>query len=481
MQRTIYSNQSQDLVTLHATAGDVRKVMVCPLDFAKRDHTVMFCRGNGDVLRSAFNVLNTTEGVRYLIDEVRKTVGHFGIKPRHVFFGGEDIPSYAANFVYAIRRQGWLVASVNAFQAKQQRRKLKASTDKIDLLGIAKELIELQGVCSSPKTGAYLNLRSLVRSRGKMVVLATSERNRIHTHVDRLFPGFLDESKSGLTPFHAPSLRLMEERFSAKQIASRNISTLTHMLEKAGAHEAGEKAKQLQDYARTALQPESPYIMTFQLSLAEHAKLYCTLEGAISTLEKEMALWLAQTHGAFLVSMKGIGVVLAAGVAGELGDLSMQKPLANLASYAGIVPNIKQTGGQTGSTTTGHASRRANHILKNYLVQSATHLGLHGVDELKLDHQRRQANGQNADFGVARKYLRIAIHLMKTWQVYLPPGLRSEGTSKELLAEYYRAMWPLFLEKWKTYDAHNVAFNPANPLGQWREMVQELYHVKLKI
>jgi len=35
--------------------------------------------------------------------------------------------------------------------------------------------------------------------------------------------------------------------------------------------------------------------------------------------------------------------------------------------------------------------------------------------------------------------------------------------------------------KWRKYDAHRVAFAPDNPLGQWRNMVQELYEIKLKI
>jgi RNase P subunit RPR2 len=37
---------------------------------------------------------------------------------------------------------------------------------------------------------------------------------------------------------------------------------------------------------------------------------------------------------------------------------------------------------------------------------------------------RRNASGQHADFGIGRRYLRMAISLMRTSQVYLPPNLR---------------------------------------------------------
>jgi hypothetical protein len=42
--------------------------------------------------------------------------------------------------------------------------------------------------------------------------MSTEVRNRIHTVVDRLFPGFLDERKTGIVPFTSSSLYLMEER-----------------------------------------------------------------------------------------------------------------------------------------------------------------------------------------------------------------------------------------------------------------------------
>ena len=61
-----------------------------------------------------------------------------------------------------------------------------------------------------------------------------------------------------------------------------------------------------------------------------------------------MALLLCQTQGAFLTSIKGIGLVLASGVTSELGNPLQQKSAVNLASYAGIIPRVKQSGGTQG-------------------------------------------------------------------------------------------------------------------------------------
>ena len=68
---------------------------------------------------------------------------------------------------------------------------------------------------------AYPNLRIATRDRDKLVRMRTAVSNRIHSYVDRLFPGFLSAGKSGLEPFCQASLELMEDRFSPAQLRRR--------------------------------------------------------------------------------------------------------------------------------------------------------------------------------------------------------------------------------------------------------------------
>ena len=479
-RRNIYQQQSQELMRIYENAGNNKKVLVVPIDYAKKEHTIMFCNGHGNILRKPFGVKNTPDGILYLSDQVHKTCNYHKINIKHVYFGGEDCGSYTENFIEGIREQKWLVAGVNAQDAKRQRENMQASTDRLDLLGIAHMLINRRGNCSPCQSGPYRNLRTLVRHRRKLVVLTTEERNRMHCIVDRLFPGFLEEQKSGLTPFHKPSLRIMEGRFSATQIKKRKLSTLVDLLSRAGALQPEKKAIQLQNYAATVLHTPKEYVATLQASLVQHVALYrCLLEN-INALEREMAIWLAQTQGAFLMTVKGIGMVLAAGVAAEIGDPLTQKPLNNLVSYAGIIPRVSQTGGSSGETHIGSVAKRCNRILKDYLVQSASHIGLHGVDDLMADHKRRDAAGQHANYGIARRYLRAGMRLMRNSEAYLPDDLRDQSAF-DARAEYYQITWPYLLDKWKKYGAHKVAFEDGNPLGQWRNMVQELYGVTLKM
>ena len=84
----------------------------------KKDHTVMFCNGNGKIIRKPFSIKNSKAGKGYLIEQVTKFCRHHGIDLQHVLFGGEDYGSYTDNFITALRSDNWLVAGVNAHDAK---------------------------------------------------------------------------------------------------------------------------------------------------------------------------------------------------------------------------------------------------------------------------------------------------------------------------------------------------------------------------
>ncbi len=480
-KRNIFQNQSQEILTLFEKVKDRSKVMCIPMDYAKKDHMVMFCNGNGKILRKPFSIKNSPEGLEYLIDQVTRSCRHHGIDIKHTFLGGEDCGTYANNFIEALRSENWLVAGVNALDAKRQRENVQASTDRLDLLGISKMLLNCRGNCSPAQSGIYWNLRTLCRQRQKLVVTKSGVKNRIHTLVDQIFPGFLSEAKSGIQPFSPASLILMEDRFSVHQISRRRPTALIKFLAKQGLPNPERRAEKLLRYAGQTLKPSKDHIVTLQLSLKQQVKLFLCLQDSTDQFKKDIAEHLAQIPGAFLTTIRGIGLILAAGVSAEIGHPDKQKTLTNLVSYAGIIPKLKQTGGEHGKTQVGRVGKRCNRILKNYVVQSGLHMGIHGPDELKADYKRREAREQHADFGMARRFLRMAMCLMRTHQSYLPKRLRTQQCSMEERGRYYHKAWPLMKEKWRRVKMLDVAFDKKMPLGQWRNMIQELYGIDLSL
>ena len=115
-KRSIFQRQSQDLMRIFEEAASNKKVLVVAMDYAKKEHTVMFCNGDGDILRKPFGVWNTPEGITYLVEQVRKCCNYHKIKTKHVFFGGEDCGSYTENF--AITAQlGWIMTMSRRFRS----------------------------------------------------------------------------------------------------------------------------------------------------------------------------------------------------------------------------------------------------------------------------------------------------------------------------------------------------------------------------
>jgi len=164
-------------------------------------------------------------------------------------------------------------------------------------------------------------------------------RNQIHTLVDRLFPGFLRWEERHCRIYQS-SLHLMQKRFSAKQIRRCWQKTLVDILWRHSTSNAAGTAAKLKKYASQVLTQPVEHIDTLQLSLAGHVRHFQCLKENIDQLEKEKAVFLAQTPGAFLPSVRGIGLVLATGVTAETGDPNKQKSLSNLVSYAGVIPIV---------------------------------------------------------------------------------------------------------------------------------------------
>jgi len=476
----VFKSINQDISRIFDEAEHPSKVACVIFDYAKSFHKALICDAQGRELRGAFDVENTTAGVEFICEQITKACKRFGIHSSHVVVGGEDCGSFSLNFVHAMASRGFLVIGVDAKAAKKQRENLQASTDKLDLLGIAKMIHDRRGTTRSVPSGNELKLRTLTRHRADLVTMNTQIRNHIHSLVDQIFPGFLDEKQSGISPFSESSCWFMKDKFSPGHLQRKSMSVLVRQLDKLGVREPMEKAHTLKQLAQTTLEGPDELWETLQATLSNEIKLYEGLVACIAQIDIECAKRLATTKGALLTTIKGTGITLAAGVCSEIGPVEKQTSMRKLCSYAGIVPRVKQSGGPDKEARHGTVSRSCNRTLKNYIVQCGSHMGLHGPEELRSDHARRTAQGQHADFGVARRYLRMSLRLMKDHQIYLPEELRRESSREDLKA-YYLKQWPILRKKWQRAGALKEAFDPENPLGIWRITIQDFYHITLPL
>jgi transposase len=483
--KSVYRSQCIEIRTVFEKASSPRKVLCVVLDYAKSKHVALCCDGLGDILKKPFTVENSTEGVAFLCKEIQATARRRKIGKETIFLGGEDEPAYVANFVAALTREGYLVVRVNAREAAKQRENLLASTDNLDLLGISKCLLNRR---ASPASSAdkhnpvYRKLRELSRQRHDYVRQRTSTSNRIHAIADQLFPGFLNGSLSGVTPFLTASLALMEKRFSSTEFARRKQKPLANTLRTYRVRNPGETAYKLITLGKEALPPDPERIATLQQSLRCLVDLYRCLEANAGLLKHEAAILLATTPYVMLTSIPGISFVLASGIAGELGDPARLPSADSMSAYAGIVPAVVQTGGPDSPAIHLSTRARCNHLLKDWVVQGAQKIGLCGPPEHKERFLRRNANGQHAAYAGARTLLRLTRSLVTTQTPYLPPTARHHGVDSEDIATGCLTTWAKLVEKWRVIPGWQLMLTDENhPMGFWRRVVTELHGVELSL
>ncbi len=144
-------------------------------------------------------------------------------------------------------------------------------------------------------------------------------------------------------------------------------------------------------------------------------------------------------------------MTLAAGIYSELGSSLLLYPLKDLCSYSGVVPRVKQSGGPEKPARTGSVRKGCNRILKNYLVQAAAKMRDCGPEGLQDAYEQLDANGQHADFVIARRLLRIFKFMMVYQSIYLPPRLRRwDRESLDPLRQYLSDVREKIAAKWST-------------------------------
>ncbi len=477
--KSIFQRSNPAILDLFKKAGSPEKVLCIPIDYAKKEHMALACNGAGLQLRGPFVVHNNPAGVAFLEKAVAGLCRKHSIRREHVFFGGEDGASFTYNFAHALVQKGWLGIGVNGRDAAKERQNLVASTDKLDLLGIASVLVNkkcgrtLLSECPPARV-----LRDLVHHRSSLVKARTASALRIHHLADQLLPGFLDEKQSGLTPFSKPSLWVMSRGLAPRRVLARRLDSLTTGLERFMVRQPAQKAKRLRELARGVLPPPADLCVTLQINLDHEVSVYTHLNACIHEAEQGIARRLAATPGALLTAVPGIALKLASSLYAEMGDPARDRGLKRLTSYAGIVSRLKQSGGPGQEARSHGRSRRACVPLKRCVMDIALKMGQYGHPELKADYERRVNAGQDPRLTMGRRMLRICRHLVQQQEFFLPPSVRA-ATDPEVRREYILQAWDKLLIKWRNAGAIQEAFAPETPLEGCRTAFNEIYGLNL--
>jgi len=135
-----------------------------------------------------------------------------------------------------------------------------------------------------------------------------------------------------------------------------------------------------------------------------------------------------------LRSLPGIGVILAATIALEIGDVGRFPSAAHLASYAGTTPRVHASGGKV---RYGHLRPDVNQYLKWALVEAANSVAVNHTrcpqrHVSRLYWRLRQRKGHSKAVGaVARHLAEAAFYVLRRQEGYRDP-LLGAGRSSEV-------------------------------------------------
>lgn len=427
----IYPETSQAINEIFNRNVDLNQFLIVPLDYAKENHTVQFCLGTGQyLLKKSLPIHNTTKGIKYLQERINKICEHKNISKRNVIIVLEDPPSYVKNFI-SVLKNSYNCFRVNAHAASKYRKSSRISSDERDLDGIVQCLINRHSYEISFDEKYYKIIKDAVHSRRKHVNSSTKIKNKIHAIIDVLFPKYLNEKDTALTPFSSASLELMKDNFSSKKIAKMRPKTLLKKLEKYKVKNPKDIVAKLIDLAKTSIPPAFEDIEHIQKSLEMKVALLELTKKCIKAEEDIMARNLVCVPGIYILSIPGLGLILTATIVAEFGDPIKWLPVKNLISYGGIIPNTKQTGGIGKLPITGKLPNKCNKILKDALIQIGYHSGqyLHPIKKysdqngehfLKQHFKSVESRGGASKLSTAKLFVKIMYKMVKNKRFYYP-------------------------------------------------------------
>jgi transposase len=429
--------------------------------------------GTGDyLLKHPLKIYNNEEGAAYFKERIQRMCSRHNILKENVIIGCEDPPSYMFNFINMLKSSNYVFVRVNASEAKKFRGNSRASSDRLDLDGICQAIINRRARDIQDFDSLYAAMKIASRSRGKLVRQSTIFKNRMHKCVDILFPSYFDEKQSGLTPFANASLALMEEKFSVIKIRRMRESSLTKFLCRNKVQKPKDSAQKLKALASKVLIPSADAIRYYSESLAAKIKMFKALQENIYAEENQLARCLIQTPGFYLTSIPGCGVVTAAGIMGETGRFTSWHSIDHLASYAGIVPRQKQTGGSNKPAIKLGLPKKANKRLKFHLFQLSFNTSRfkhpagkfypHLAEHRLYSHFNRVLERQGkSGISTAKLFLKISRRMILQQRIYLPHQWFdcSSDMSSEENRVYFSTAINSLREKWKAYKFDGIPDN----------------------
>ncbi len=326
-----------------------------------------------------------------------------------MIIGLESTGHYGDNLKSFLLVHGYKFMEINPFLVKKfsdskSLRKLK--TDKKDAKLISEYMRTVDFKAYHLQSYHIKKLKSLTRYRSRLVSIRTSLYNQLTKSVDIVFPEykpFIREQGYSLT-----SLYILRKYTTPSKIQSLNNNHYETLRKKSMGKFSFIKFTKLKELAKKSigvLEEGNIYIIKNNIQIIESFnKLIEDTEQEIFTLMKQ--------YPTYLQTIKGIGLLSAAIIIAEFGDISRFDRSAQMVSYTGLDSSINQSGT---SESVGKLVKRGSKHLRTTLINVCMTVMIN-VPIFYTYYHKKKLEGKHhrvAMTHLAKKLIRIIFHLEK--------------------------------------------------------------------
>jgi transposase len=279
-------------------------------------------------------------------------------------------------------------------------------------------------VTFSLREGAYAELKGLAVYRYQLVRKQTALKNQTRALMYVLFPEFLSVVGRGL--FKKSGLMLMERFPTPRSYATTDEDQLALLLRQRSRGRLGkERAQRLISAAQESVGVGAG-LKTRSWVLRRAVRRLREFEREILAVEARMERWLRRIpYAACLLSMPGVGVVTAASLLGECGDLRDYPSAGELLKFSGL-NLVSWSSGKRRSRN--RISKRGSGLVRHQLYLLAGRLVKQDA-VWRSDYDRLRERGaarKEALIALSRKAVRVLFAIARDGSLYIGPVVEED-------------------------------------------------------
>ena len=383
------------------------------IDIGKNHHEASIVSPEGKQIGRSLRFATTHKGADSLMRFIFKNIGN-----SPCVFGMEATGHYWYPIYSFLKAKRYTIYVINPIQSDSLRKMYIRQTknDSIDSFLIAEVIRFGQFGTTSMADENILAMRQLCRYRDSVISSRTEIKLRIGTIMEQIFPEY---EKQFSSLWVSTSMGILEKYLTPENIENAPIDELFEII-KDKSHNRLTRAK--------AISIKEAAADTFGIKIAQDAFSFQLkqLIDRMNFLDKQIEaldcqiLEYYEKFDCYLHTIPGIGMIAAATILAEIGDINRFKSSSALVAFAGIDPTVRQSG--EFSSTHNHMSKRGSPYLRHAIFLAATTCSFHN-SPLNAYYKKKRDQGKHhltATGAVARKLTTIIYAVLRDSKPYEP-------------------------------------------------------------